>query len=553
MKVLIVDDISDDRRLLRQIAERHGHEAVEAANGREGLDMARAHRPDVIISDALMPVMDGFRFLREAKDDETLKNIPFIFYSATYREDRDVDLAIALGADAYIIKPKAPAELWEEVEFILGEGAAKKEVAAEIIEEDEEYLKRYGEVVAAKLEKKVGELEKAEAEIREKEAFIRSVFDSVGEGIVVINSDYTVISTNRAYCDQIGMAIDNAVGKKCYEATHNVSRPCFEVGMECAVKAAFETGKPHQALHRHHDLLGNVLHIETRAYPLRDASGKVVSVIELLDNVTDKQTLEERLRQSQKMEAIGLFSGGIAHDFNNILTVILGYVEMAEMDLPEGSPAFKKIALIKEAGERAEHIIRQLLAFGRPQAMEMAPLDINALVNGFGHMLSRLIGRGITIEFHTEPLVSRAHADRNQMEQVLMNLALNARDAMPEGGRLTISVRDVEADEDFALMHGNMTPGRYVELSVTDTGKGMSKEVMNRVFEPFFTTKAPSLGTGLGLSTAYGIVMQHKGSISVESEPGRGTTFRIYLPASPLEAGAETGKDESRKKWAILS
>ena len=199
LKILIVDDNADDRRLLKYIIERKGHEAIEAGDGLEGLRMAKIHRPDLIISDALMPVMDGFQFLRQIKEDETLRSIPFIFYSATYRADKDVDLALALGAEAYIIKPKEPEELWEEVEIILQNREEGAVITPELIKEDEEYLKRYREVVATKLEEKIRELEATRTRLEESEAFAKNILESVDEGFIVIDRDYRILRPTRPF------------------------------------------------------------------------------------------------------------------------------------------------------------------------------------------------------------------------------------------------------------------------------------------------------------------------------------------------------------------
>jgi signal transduction histidine kinase len=247
--------------------------------------------------------------------------------------------------------------------------------------------------------------------------------------------------------------------------------------------------------------------------------------------------LETQLRQNQKMEAVGVLAGGVAHDFNNILTTILGYGEIAISRLPEGDPVRAMVEDIYHAGERAAGLTRQLLAFSRKQVMEMKVANLNSIVNDMGKMLGRLIGEDVNMEIITTDSIGNIKADVGQIEQILMNLIVNARDAMPCGGNLTIETGEIFLDEMYVQQHKGVEVGTYIVLTVTDTGEGMNQEVQAEIFEPFFTTKEMGKGTGLGLSTVYGIVKQHHGHIFVYSEPGQGTTFKIYLPVvgEPLE------------------
>ena len=248
-------------------------------------------------------------------------------------------------------------------------------------------------------------------------------------------------------------------------------------------------------------------------------------------------SLQEQLRQSQKMEAIGSLAGGIAHDFNNLLTIIKGYSQLSLLEIKEETPLWENIKEVQKATERASGLIRQLLAFSRRQILEMKVIDLNSLLLNLDKMFRRVIGEDIKLVTILVQGGARVKVDPGQIEQVIMNLAVNARDAMPNGGKLTIMTANVELDEEYSRTHVSVTPGRYVMLSVSDTGVGMTQEVRDRVFEPFFTTKEKGKGTGLGLSMVYGIVKQCGGNIWVYSEPGQGTTFKIYLPRvdEPLE------------------
>jgi PAS domain S-box-containing protein len=253
-----------------------------------------------------------------------------------------------------------------------------------------------------------------------------------------------------------------------------------------------------------------------------------------IHDITERKRLEDQLRQSQKMEAIGRLAGGIAHDFNNMLTVIMGHAEIMLSQIPPSDPLWREIGEIKQAGERASLLTTQLLAFSRQQHLQPQVLNLNEVVVNLQEMLRRLIGSHIMLVTKLDPALKRVRADQGQLVQVIMNLAVNAKDAMPEGGTLTIETRNVDLHDSFVRLHPSLKSGPHVKLTVWDTGCGMDAATLSKIFEPFFTTKAPGKGTGLGLSTVYGIVRQSGGSLEVNSEPGRGATFQFYFP--PTEA-----------------
>ncbi|MGA8645765.1 MAG: PAS domain S-box protein [Candidatus Sulfotelmatobacter sp.] len=289
---------------------------------------------------------------------------------------------------------------------------------------------------------------------------------------------------------------------------------------------------------------GRTISCEWYNTPLVDESGRVLGVASLVQDVTERVALEERLRQSQKMEAVGRLAGGVAHDFNNLLTVIMGYSQILTDGLPAVSRLKDATAQIRSAADRAAGITRQLLAFSRKQVLSPRVIDLNDIVLNLDSLLRRLIGEDIEVLTLPGRELGAVKADPGQVEQVIMNLALNARDAMPHGGKLTLETENVELDESYAREHEPLQPGRYVMLAVSDTGTGMSPETQAHIFEPFFTTKEVGKGTGLGLSMVYGIVKQSGGYIWVYSEPTRGTTFKIYLPR--VDELAETVGVEKR-------
>ncbi len=260
------------------------------------------------------------------------------------------------------------------------------------------------------------------------------------------------------------------------------------------------------------------------------ADGQPVGLRGLLIDLSEQRSLEIQLRHAQKMEAVGRLAGGLAHDFNNLLTAILGYADLLIRQVSPNDPRLDTVEHIRSASEGAARLVRQLLAFSRKQASQPRDLDLNEVVIGFESMLHHLAGDEVTVVTALASTLGLVHADQGQVEQVIMNLAINARDAMPGGGSLAIETANVDLDADYARTHPGVAPGPYVMLALGDTGVGMSADVKAHLFEPFFSTKESGKGTGLGLATVYAIVHQGGGHIEVDSEPGRGTTFRIYLP-----------------------
>ena len=275
---------------------------------------------------------------------------------------------------------------------------------------------------------------------------------------------------------------------------------------------------------------GGCVEVSASISLLRDATGRVAGTLGVLKDIGERRRLEEQLRQSQKMEAVGRLAGGIAHDFNNLLTVIAGRAQLILSRLRPEEPIHRDATLVRTTADRAAVLTQQLLTFSRKQVLQPQVLNLNAVVTAMEPMLGRLLGEDIDLAVIPAESLGRVKADPGQIEQVIVNLVVNSRDAMPQGGRLTVETADVELDAAYASRHFSVPPGPYVMLAVSDTGEGMDEQTRSRVFEPFFTTKGPGKGTGLGLATVYGIVKQSGGDIQLYSEPGRGTAFRIYLP-----------------------
>ena len=281
---------------------------------------------------------------------------------------------------------------------------------------------------------------------------------------------------------------------------------------------------------------GQIMWVQTSKVPLHDRDGKIIGILGTYEDMTERRRLEEEFRQAQKMEAVGRLAGGIAHDFNNMLTAILGFSELTLQQLPPDSPLRRQVEQINSAAKHAQLLTRQLLTFSRKQVTQPQLLTLNTLVNDTGKMLQHLIGEDIELEVLLGAEAAMVRVDPGQIEQVMMNLAINARDAMPNGGKLIIQTGTALLDETYSRRHPGVAIGSYATLSISDTGYGMTPEVKAHLFEPFFTTKPTGMGTGLGLATSYAIVKQAGGHISAYSEVGKGATFVIYLPLVEKEA-----------------
>lgn len=383
--------------------------------------------------------------------------------------------------------------------------------------------------------------QRAEGQLQESEQRYRSLVGSLSVGVVLVDAGLVVRAMNPAAERILGLSAADLVGRAplpdpACDADGAPLRP-----EDLPARRILLTGRPVADVVLGFDGPDGArrwvsMNAEPLASPGATAPGRVV--VSFTD-VTLKRLLEEQLRQAQKMEALGRLAGGVAHDFNNILTTILGFSELLLASLPSGSPMAEDLSEIHKAGERAAALTRQLLSFSRRQAIEPMLLDLNDLTTDLERMLRRLVLGSVEMRLGLEPDLGLVRADRGQLEQVVMNLVVNASDAMPAGGTLTIRSGNVDLEEAWELQHLDLVPGRYVKLSVADTGTGMPPEVLSHVFEPFFTTKGPGKGTGLGLATVYGIVKQSGGLITVESEFGRGTKFTVYLPRV-----AEGSRDE---------
>ncbi len=509
LHVLIVEDSEDDALLLVRELRRGGFEpAFERVDTPNALRAALARQEwDILFADYSMPHFSGTAALALVR--ERGLDLPFIFVSGTIGEDTAVE-AMRAGAQDYVTKGNLK-RLLPAVERELQDARERRD------------------------------RKRAEATLRVTQERLRQVTASstaVLYATTVHGETFrpTWVSENIARI--MGYDPAEALGPTWWtDRLHPEDRDPVLAAVPSILS------RDHLALEyrfRHKDGSYHWIHDEARL--TRDAGGRPVEVFGSWVDITERKGLEMQLLQAQKMEAVGQLAGGVAHDFNNVLTAIAGYAELLREDLPGEDARRGDAEEIIRATERAAALTRQLLAFSRRQVLAPRVLDLNTVVASVDNMLRRLIAADVELRTALAPELGAVRADPGQLEQVIMNLVVNARDAMPRGGKLTIETANAELDESYALEHPAVMAGPYVMLAVSDSGVGMDGITQARIFEPFFTTKEKGKGTGLGLATVYGIVKQSGGNIWLYSEPGRGTTFKIYLPRvdQPIELPAPT-------------
>lgn len=680
-RILVVDDDPTQRKLGRLALGSAGFEVVVAEDGEAALRIARERRPDAILSDVLMPKMDGFGLCKAVRADLALSSVPIVLMSAHYVEDADRELADRFGANRYVSRTggydaavralldaiespgarcavPSPDELQAdylrriahqlERQATLGAGLARQvtlqatalsvldglseslarqldpenalaetlaicldaaglSVGAILLRETDgrltakaklgwpiesdwglhsevlfDAIRRGGIVIpsdevgrpgeellsalgvasalvvpivardeplgvlvlasnredlagpggesfvsaARSISMQLGQalaLSRTFSKLANAEQRYRALLDNARDAITVLTPGGVILEANRAWERLMGVPREHALGRNVADFAPD---PKSGLQSEYDKAVAQRGGSVPPSLIRRPD--GTEIQVELSRTAVEIAGEKFI--LSIGRDVTDRLRLEEQFRQAQKMEAIGNLAGAIAHDFNNLLSVILSYAALALGDLKPGNPLREDLEQVKRAGERSCDLTRQLLAFSRQQLLQPQILDLNAILAGMEKMLRRLLGEAVQLSLLTFTNIGRVHVDRGQIEQVIMNLAVNARDAMPSGGKLSIETGNVDLDAVYAAQHHGLTPGPYVMLAVTDTGTGMDAATRARIFEPFFTTKEMGKGTGLGLATVFGIVTQSHGHIWVYSEPGKGTTFKIYFP-----------------------
>jgi len=497
--ILHLEDDAVDAELIQEKIEAAGLICrIVHVQTRDEFDAAlRQGGYDIILADFRLPLYDGMSALRLAQ--ELCPDVPFVFVSGTMGEDAVIE-GLTAGATDYVLKQRL-TRLVPSIRRALHEAENRQE------------RKRAKE-----------ELHKLS----------RAVEQSAST-IIITDSQGYIEYANPRFTETSGYSLAEALKQHTRILKSGLTSPEKYLQLWETINAGKEWRGEFQNRKKNGELYWESASIS----PIKTADGVITHFLAVKEDITERKQadeirlkLEEQLRQAQKMESIGQLASGVAHDFNNLLTVIRGYADLLQRKMGASGPWTEGLEQIRRASERAAALTRQLLAFSRQQILSPIILDLNDLVTDLDKMLGRLIGEDITLTTILQPELWYITADPGQIEQVIMNLVVNARDAMPTGGKIVIETKNIYLDESYAQTHFEVPIGPCVMLAVTDTGHGMDKPTMARIFEPFFTTKEQGKGTGLGLATVYGIVKQSGGDIAVDSEPGQGTTFKIYLPAT---------------------
>jgi two-component system cell cycle sensor histidine kinase/response regulator CckA len=502
LRVLIVEDSPTDAKLIQHTL-RTEQRSVESERVEDPAGMTAAlEKPwDLIICDWTLPKFSALSALNLVR--ERGLDVPFIIASGTIGEELAVT-SMRAGANNYVLKDKL-SRLLPAVERELGDARAR----------------------AAHRE--------AEQALGRQEARFRALIENSSDAITLTDQEGKLVYASPSIKRLLGYAPSDLVGTVARNMAHEGDLESFDAAMlsirgpnadpvSLQFRAKHQDGSHRWLAGRFTNMLGDPA-VDAIVGNLRDVTDRQHA----LENLRDT---ENQLRQSQKMEAVGRLAGGVAHDFNNLLSVVLTYSQFILDDLKPNDPMRADMAEVQKAGERAAELTKQLLMFSRQQVISPRVLNLNDLVRDMDKMLRRILGEGLELVVLPEPELAHVKVDRSSLEQVIMNLVINARDAMHDAGTITIETANVTVSEEHAHAHPGTKAGPHVLLSVTDTGTGMDMATQMRVFEPFFSTKGAGKGTGLGLSTVFGIIQQSSGSIEVESAIGRGTTFRIYLPRS---------------------
>jgi two-component system cell cycle sensor histidine kinase/response regulator CckA len=531
VRILLIEDDPADARLIRELLKESREMAFEVEGAEtlaEGIARLPAVRPDVVMLDLGLPDSVGLETVRKLLGQSAAKVPVLIVLSIVADQDLAVQ-AVQLGAQDYLIKGIVDSGgLVRSIRYARERRRAEQLLLKAQAELETRVRDRTSELARAnaELRAEVAERKQAEEAVRASQRLLQGIVDNSGAVIYVKDMEGRYLLVNRRFEDLFKVNRREILGK----ADIDIHPPERAQAFRANDVRVLESSGPQQWEETVVQDDGIHTYLTVR-FSLQGADGRPFATCGIATDISERKRLEEQLMQSQKLESIGRLAGGVAHDFNNILTAILGYGEIVTRELPPDNPLVEDVEEIKLAAERAGRLTRQLLIFARRGVVEPRMLDLSELTVNLAHLLRRLIGEHVELVVNATPKVWPVRGDAGQLEQVLVNLAVNARDAMPRGGRLSIATENVLIGADAPPeQHPGLGPGAYIRLVVSDTGSGMGPETRAHLFEPFFTTKAQGRGNGLGLATCHGIVQQCGGSIFCTSELGQGTTFDIYLP-----------------------
>ena len=546
----MVDDTAADRLLAETLLKHAGYTVTVCSDGQIALELIERETPELIVVDVVTPGIDGYDLARAVRGNPVTATVPIILQTAHYLEEDVRRLAAQIGVAHVIIKPFEPQDFLDTVARASKYKPALKRAAGAGPAFDDEHMR----MVSAKLHEKVQELEVARGEFQATASGYRLLFRVHPEPMWVFNiATLRFLEVNDAALRRYGYSRDEFLAM----TIKDIHRPEDVPALLETLHGETDLRQASTEFHRTKD--GDVIEVQISTRDIGHGSRYVMA-----QDVTEKKKYQQQVQQAQRMESLGQLAGGVAHDFNNLLGVILNFSWFvkanltAEVESGTGErwrPVLRDMERIERAAENAARLTHQLLAFARVDVVQPKAMDINAVVAETAPMLRRTLGEHIDLVAVAGADLWPVMIDPGQLSQVLTNLAVNSRDAMPQGGKLTIDAANVDVDLTYAAARPHLKPGRYVRLRVSDTGAGMDKKTLEHAFEPFFTTKPRGQGTGLGLATIYGIVTQAGGNIDVYSEPGLGTRVSVLLPATDQTMSAEvepTPVPSSRSTETVL-
>jgi PAS domain S-box-containing protein len=494
--VWVIDDDETTLLLAQTVLTDSGFQARTFTNGSEALAAMETGVPDIIVADVIMPGMDGFEFCVRLRSLPGGVLVP-VLVTTSLDDTVSIEKAYRAGATDFAVKPLNWALEIHRLDYLMRSAGFARDV------------------------------QQKERETRLAKEEWERTFNSISDSVTVLDRDLRILRVNQATARFFNTTPETLLGRPCYELFCSDGQKC----PGCPVGRVLETELPSSV---EIDCTPSGNPFEITVSPITGPQGRVTHLVHVARDLSEKRKLESELRHAQKLEAVGTLAGGIAHDFNNLLTMILCCAEMAITEAAELGRTDENLDTILDAVKRGTALTKQLLLFSRkqPDLSSKRAVDLNEVLRSVGRILEKGLKKSVSQQYRLASDLRHICADRGQIEQVAMNLAVNAAHAMPNGGTLIFETRDVRLDAGFCARHANIEPGDYVLLTVSDTGHGMSKDVQARIYEPFFTTKQVGEGTGLGLSVVFGILREHKGLITCQSDVGAGTTFQIYLPAA---------------------